>query len=469
MSRKSFALALAALLLALGSSVMLVTHHFSGVSLPGCGAVSACAQLAASRWGSFLGVPVSVIGLAYFTAILAASVAVRSWRVPVATCRGVAGLLFAGAAVSLFFLAIMLIEGKWCGYCLVTHLANLVFTATVLGAAVASNRGISSRVEPASEATTTTGSERVSGSEPPLETDPTPRTVRRWMIVFAGVFLLGLVGLGVANRSRVERIAGKERQLADSSTARVIAIDEAASGMTEPPENGGFTGRHPRGPELAAARLVVFLDYECPDCRRLESELELLVEETELVSLTLRHFPMCSECNPSINYEWFHPNACRAARVAEAATVLGGEAGFFKAHRWLIEQEGTFEPEALSDLASRLRVTPQTLTETMGSPEVSRRVDQDIREAISLGVESTPFIFLNGTEIRGAAGDGIGPGTRSDPGRARRCRACRDRLGPHVDPRRPPFPQRSRHRRAGRDAPRCPDRVMMPQPVTPPV
>src|SRR5438477_3942142 len=63
------------LIAATGTSLMLTLEHFGGLSLPGCGAGSPCAQAAASKWGSIpisdeLKWPVSLLGLAYFAGLL---------------------------------------------------------------------------------------------------------------------------------------------------------------------------------------------------------------------------------------------------------------------------------------------------------------------------------------------------------------------------------------------------------------
>ena len=61
-------------LVSLAASFMLVLEHMGGLSLPGCGPGSACAQVTSSVWGKIpLGAvkwPVSHVGLAYFLAVL---------------------------------------------------------------------------------------------------------------------------------------------------------------------------------------------------------------------------------------------------------------------------------------------------------------------------------------------------------------------------------------------------------------
>ena len=55
----------------LAAAGMLAAEHLSGLRLPGCGPSSGCAQLAAGRWGSIHGWPVSFLGAAWFAALAA--------------------------------------------------------------------------------------------------------------------------------------------------------------------------------------------------------------------------------------------------------------------------------------------------------------------------------------------------------------------------------------------------------------
>ena len=77
----------------------------------------------------------------------------------------------------------------------------------------------------------------------------------------------------------------------------------------------GFEGRYRRGPEVAPVRIVLFTDYQCPDCDQLDQLLEGLIEGRPDVAVSVKHFPFSKACNPNVPRE-LHPNACWAARAA---------------------------------------------------------------------------------------------------------------------------------------------------------
>ena len=108
-------------LTAIVASGMLVYQHIMGAALPGCGPTSACAGLATGAFGALFGVPVSILGLAYFLGLLLA------WPVG-KPARWIVGI---GAMASLFYLGVMLATAKWCPYCVAVHIANGLLAATV--------------------------------------------------------------------------------------------------------------------------------------------------------------------------------------------------------------------------------------------------------------------------------------------------------------------------------------------------
>src|SRR5690606_27324872 len=103
----------------------------------------------------------------------------------------------------------------------------------------------------------------------------------------------------------------------------------------------GFEGRYRHGPEVVPVRIVVFTDYQCPDCDQLDQTLEGLIQGRPDVAVSVKHFPFSKACNPNVPRE-MHPNACWAARAAEAAGVLRGRDGFWAMHRWLFSRRGSF-------------------------------------------------------------------------------------------------------------------------------
>ena len=160
-----------------------------------------------------------------------------------------------------------------------------------------------------------------------------------------------------------------------------------------------FTGRYLLGDQDAPVKLVMISDYQCPDCYKYEKEVMEVLAERDDVSLSVKHFPFNSDCNPKIKTRK-HGNACWAARAVETAGILGGNDAFWKVHTWLFDRRGTFTNQEITDYVRSIGVDPIEFTRMINSEEVNDLVRADVDEAIGYGVLFTPMIFINGVEVK---------------------------------------------------------------------
>ncbi len=365
------------LLAAVGATLALVLSHVKGISLPGCRPGGPCAEAAASAWGKVPGTswPISFIGFAYFSGLLIAWFLSR---------RGLAGslkqLIRLGVLLSVMYVVVLAVQRHLCYYCLATHAANLLFWLIV-------------------------------------ERCPTaPALMWRPIATTAAVFILASAALGAVQRSEhKEAVAQQESQLAES-TQRIIeqmatptqaqgsgttaVTTDPAPSETQRPWKGGFTGRYRRGPENAPIRIVILTDYQCPDCTRTELDLENVLRARSDVSLSVKHFPFCKDCNPTLNTS-LHPNACWAARAAETAGILHGNEGFWQMHDWLFENKGSFTNESFPEALKQMGYDVNEFNSIMTSNVTLDLVKKDVEEGIWLGLHYTPMIFINGVELTG--------------------------------------------------------------------
>lgn len=347
------------------ASGMLVLHHFGSISMPGCGVRSACDLAAKSAYGKIGALPVSWIGFAYFLAL-----SVVWW-----TSRGSLGRMWRliallGAVGSLFYSAIAIMHGFLCPYCFVAHGANFVFvTLAFKSSPMSPSRGASIVAACA-----------------------------------AAITLVGLVFIDLAAKAR----ASDESDKALSGSIEQIKSDQSdAQGVTtnnqvvEVPKDNPLVGRYVIGPESAPVRIVSWLGYQCTDCQRIESELMSLMKANPgKINVTFRHFPLNTDCNPHAPGR-HHGNACWAARAAETAGILGGTEAFEKMHAWLFRVKGDFSNAQLQQHVVSLGFDPKGFERLMNDPTSLEPVKRDIDDAMRLGIFQTPFMFINGVELRG--------------------------------------------------------------------
>lgn len=361
------------LLVAASAMFVLVQSHFTGSPAPGCGAGSSCDEASRSVYGKVPGtsVPVALVGLAYFGSLLVGWL-ISGGRVG----YSLRGLIWLGGFVSLLFLGIVVMEKLHCMYCIVAHVANFVLVCVTEKA-----------FKPAKVMSTAAG-------------------------VTAGLFALSLTGMVVADQQRVAEYRAKAEAHDEAAVAKVIEQGEriaAAINANAAADDGKqpratrpsqpFTGRWRLGPVQAPIRIVMFTDYQCPDCRLFESRVMDIVESRDDVSLSVKHFPFNTACNQYARN--LHGNACMAARAAEAAGILGGNEAFWKMHKWLFEVKGAFRTN--EDLFKGVRaagLATDGFTAVMTGHQTLKNVQEDIEEGAKYGLDMTPMIFVNGVEFK---------------------------------------------------------------------
>lgn len=389
-SMAHFVPGVAVLIVAAASALALVVEHFFGVSLPGCGEGGACEQAANSVWGAIrvggFEWPVSYLGLAYFAAILTTWLATRGALPPIFR-----NLVRFGMLLSAGFVVIMFAKWLFCPYCIATHLANFAYWIIVEFAARSA-----AQTEPRASASGTKSA-----------------------FTFIGAFAAITLTLGVWNARHLAAIEAAAEKDRDAATQQIIARSTdgarpdaqtktptppaAATNTTTgaPPPGPPFAGRHRIGPENAPIRIVMFTDYQCRDCYKMEQQLTKLYETRDDISISIKHFPFNKDCNPSVG-RTLHANACWAARAAEAAGILWGPDGFWAMHQWLFARRGSFENTAQLEAGIReLGYDPAGFTQVMTSNETLQNIQQDCAEGKRLGLFFTPMIFINGVELKG--------------------------------------------------------------------
>lgn len=161
----------------------------------------------------------------------------------------------------------------------------------------------------------------------------------------------------------------------------------------------GSPGANPpqaKGRADAPVTIEEFGDYQCPPCAAIYPELEKIKEDYgERVRLVFRHYPLVR----------LHPNAHAAAHAAEAAGLQGK---FWEMHDQLYRGQKSWEKtgdvrSAFVAYARRLGLNAERFARDMNSDNVDTRVVADHERARSLGVDSTPVIFVNGRKLPPAA------------------------------------------------------------------
>ena len=148
-----------------------------------------------------------------------------------------------------------------------------------------------------------------------------------------------------------------------------------------------ITGRAFKGPADAKVTLVVFDDYQCPYCARLERFIEQVLEQfpTE-VKYVIKHFPLPS-----------HPFAQQGAMAALAA---GKQGKFWEFHSRLLANHDQVSEQKILDIAGELGLDMDQFTKDRELASSRQLIQEDIENGKQIGVTGTPSAFINGKRIR---------------------------------------------------------------------
>lgn len=154
---------------------------------------------------------------------------------------------------------------------------------------------------------------------------------------------------------------------------------------------------HIRGPKNPKVYLVEYSDFQCPFCQKFAPTVRQALSEYKDIALVYRHYPLS-----------FHQNAQISAEASECASEQGK---FWEYHDVLFQKgqgDGTgLAPTDLEKYAKDLGLNSTKFNNCLAAKKYSVRVNGDLSEGTSFGVQGTPGTFVvdkdgNGELVSGA-------------------------------------------------------------------
>jgi protein-disulfide isomerase len=196
-------------------------------------------------------------------------------------------------------------------------------------------------------------------------------------VIIAGVLSVTLFSVWYLKRS-------------STKTQRLISQDTSVPGNRA--IKLGADPSHALGAKDAPVMLEEFGDFECHSCGLLHPILNKMKGEfgSSLV-IVFREFPIVSK----------HAHALEAARTAEAAGLQGK---FWEMHDLLYENQDTWDDAAdvqpiFEEYATTIGLALDRFKQDVSGAMVNQRIALDRERGYSIGVNSTPTVFLNGREV----------------------------------------------------------------------
>jgi protein-disulfide isomerase/uncharacterized membrane protein/peroxiredoxin len=375
----------------------LVGKHYAAEAqllVPGalCGPDGGCAQVLSSKWSTIGGVPVTVPAIALFGWLAALSLlSLRGkFEADRLAAYAVSGAL-AGVGLGGFLLYEMLVSvGEICPYCLIMDGSNL---AVLLLGAACHRGGMRGGFRAA-----------MALLKKPTLSAPAP-------LVLA-IAVVAAFGLDSASRNHwknqpapVVEATPTPSTAPPAASAVAQPTAPAASGtirvvLTEDVHDIPLDASIPqKGPKDAPVTIVLFEDFQCPFCKKLSGNVELLLEEVKDVRVAFMHFPMHQQCNATTLQKNMHKFAC----VAASAGVCAHEQGkFWPMHDLMFRNNQDLAVRDLQGYAAEAGLDVAKWQTCMRDPATTEKVKADSKIGGDAGVSGTPALFVNGHRLVGA-------------------------------------------------------------------
>jgi protein-disulfide isomerase len=147
-----------------------------------------------------------------------------------------------------------------------------------------------------------------------------------------------------------------------------------------------------KGPADALVTVVIFSDYQCPFCSRVEPTLNALA----------------TKYGNDLRFVWkdnplpFHQDAGPAATLARQAYEEGKDKKFWEAHDLLFQNQRALSRADLEGYGKQLGLNEKKLKAALDSSPFKAKIEEDQALARNLGASGTPSFFINGRSLRGA-------------------------------------------------------------------
>ncbi|MCP4804088.1 MAG: vitamin K epoxide reductase family protein [Proteobacteria bacterium] len=333
-------------------------HNDPGSAVCNAGEVFNCEVVNTSQFSEIAGVPIALLGLAFYGAITVVSI--MGWLARDSFAKAPVLVGFSGILGSLVAIVLMYLSGAelgaWCLFCIATY----GFSFLIAGGGILASKEI--------------------GFAPNIVGALTGAADKS--VLAAALSYLAVFGIGFVTCSPTGPI-----EPAELNSDSLLPLFSKVTGEIV------IRGNEPvYGDPDAPYTLVEWADYECPYCGQVSPQLKQLVELHPEVKVIFKNYPLSAECNPHVPAA-MHENACEAA---VAGVCAGRQRAFWDLNRQMFQNQKYLAPADLAFMAGDLGLDKAAFQDCMADPSAAEYVQSDIADGKKALVNSTPSLYLKG-------------------------------------------------------------------------
>jgi protein-disulfide isomerase len=178
----------------------------------------------------------------------------------------------------------------------------------------------------------------------------------------------------------------KRQQSAEAEKHRAAVVENKATIFTSPHQ---VVLGNPQG----NVTMVEFFDYNCGFCKRALGDMLDLIKSDSNLKFVLKEFPVLGE------------GSVEAARVAVAARMQDTTGKkYIEFHQKLLGSRGAADKTRALAVAKEVGFDMARIEKDMGSDEVKKTIEENMKLAEALGVNGTPSYVVGEEVVVGAVG-----------------------------------------------------------------
>lgn len=315
-----------------------------------CGGSHGCDAVRVSRWASLFGISMPVYGMLFYVG-MATLIVIRTLK-PSLHSRWMYRLTMigvtAGLIESIFLTGVQALEIKqYCTWCLASAVTAMLLFVIAWG-----------------------------DRPKHIEAHDAVKEFRVLFYILLSAIVIGTISMFILLAPKT----GGERPVIEELVPSSEAADLAKKALY--PSSMTFAGS-----ASATVTIVEFVDFECPACRAFYPEFQKVKAKLgDRLRYSYRMFPLP-----------IHEHSFDSALAAVCAKQQGM---FYQYSDLLMEEEG-LERKDLIRRAAELRLNMDQYSACLNGTESKDEVRKDLEDGGSLGVNSTPTIFVNDMMVQG--------------------------------------------------------------------
>jgi protein-disulfide isomerase len=223
------------------------------------------------------------------------------------------------------------------------------------------------------------------------------------MLRSVGIFILSIlaaVGAYAAQpraedlaklKDEVARLNAQQQQILDSLDELKKMIKGPGQPALKPPQTMSVAGEPFKGQPAATLAIIEYADFQCPFCRRFESEVYPQIRDNYIDTGKVKYFHRDMPLP-------FHEGAMPAARAAHCASEQGK---FWEMHDSLLGDAAALGAADIDERAGKLGLNVSKLDECISSDRFADIIQRSVAEATEMQISGTPTFIIGTLDAQG--------------------------------------------------------------------